>query len=88
MAPAIAVPLIMAGISAAGSIVAAQQGGGPSPPAPVDQTQQNVQNAESTEAAAYAQAQALKKRQGMSSTILTSPLGVQSSKGSSQTLGA
>jgi hypothetical protein len=48
----------------------------PSPPKAPTVQQNTQQQAQASQASALAQAQALTKRKGMASTILTSPLGV------------
>ena len=83
MAPIIPfIPLIAAGIGAATTGIAmSRMPSAPAAPAPIaTQTQQ----AAAEQAAALAQAQALTKRRGMASTILTSPAGVTGG-GSTQT---
>ena len=57
-----------------------------SPTAPSAQTTQQ-QQAEAASAAAQAQAEALTKRRGMASTILTSPLGASEANTQKATLG-
>lgn len=77
MAPLIAfIPLITAGIGAAvAGVELSNQPGAPKAPTPItNQTEQ----ARSQQEAALAQAEALHRRRGMSSTVLTSPLGTQS----------
>ena len=51
----------------------------PKPPATPDTAQQEAQ---ASQAAALAQANALTKRRGMASTILTNPMGTAQTKGS------
>ena len=62
------------GLAATGASIGyeASQGGGPSAPT---QQQDATQQANAATAAAKAQADALTKRRGMASTILSSPLG-------------
>ena len=68
------IPLIVAGVSAAvaGVELTNQPSAPKAPTAITNQTQQ----AEAQQSAALAQAQALQKRRGLASTILTSPQGV------------
>lgn len=75
MAPLVAaLPLILAGIGAAATgIELAHQ---PKAPKAPTQATNNTQQAEAAQAAALAQAQALQKRRGMASTVMTSPQGV------------
>lgn len=85
MAPLIAfIPLIAAGIGAAVTGVELSQMSKQQAPVAPTQTQSNTQQAQAQQAAALAQAQALTKRRGMASTILTSPMGVQSGAAQSQ----
>ena len=82
--------LFLMGISAAGA-VAGGVAAFTQPKAPVapTQTQTSSQQAKAEQAAAMAQAQALQRRRGLSSTILTSPLGVGGGERTTQaTLGA
>ena len=74
MAPLVAfIPLIAAGIGAAATGIAiAEQ---PSAPQAPSATTNATQQAQSAAAAAETQAEALSKRRGMASTVLTSPLG-------------
>ncbi len=74
------IPLIAAGIGAAVSGV--ELTNQPSAPKAPTQTTSQTQQAETASAAALAQAQALQRRRGLASTILTSPAGVT---GSAQT---
>jgi len=60
------------------------QGGGPSAPSAQTTTQQQ---SEAASAAAQAQAEALQKRRGMASTILTSPMGTGNANTAKATLG-
>ena len=67
------IPLIAAGIGAAvAGVELTNQPGTPKAPTPIAS---NTQQAQAQTAAALAQAEALQKRRGASSTILTSPLG-------------
>jgi hypothetical protein len=68
--------------------MANQPGAGAAPQAPSQSTIQ-TQQAEAQQAAALSQAQALQKRRGMASTILTSPMGTSGgpAQGQSATLG-
>ena len=78
------IPLIVAGIGAA--VTGVEMTNQPSAPkAPTQTTNQN-QQAQAQQAAALTQAQALQKRRGMASTVLTSPMGT--SGGPSQTQSA
>lgn len=86
MAPLIPfIPLIAAGIGAATTGYAlANQPKAPEAPAPiVTQTKQGM----AQDTAAMAQANALTKRRGLASTILTSPMGTPSGNTQSSTLG-
>lgn len=78
MAPIIPfIPLIAAGVGAAATGVAiAEQPSAPTAPSASTTAQQQ---AESASAAAHAQAEALQKRRGLSSTVLTSPMGAPGS---------
>jgi hypothetical protein len=77
------IPLIAAGVGAAVTgIELTNQPGAPKAPTAINtQTQQ----AEAQQAAALAQAQALQRRRGLSSTILTSPTGTSSGPAQAQT---
>ena len=91
MAPLAAlIPEIALGIGAASAVA-----GGvsllskPKSPVAPSTAQTQKEQADATQAAAQAQATALTKRRGMSSTILTSPLGIGSgSQTQRSTLGA
>jgi phage protein D len=78
------IPLIASGISAAVAGVeltnqpSAQSSAQSSQIQAPTQQQSNTQQAQAQQAAALAQAQALTKRRGMASTVLTSPMGVNS----------
>jgi hypothetical protein len=80
--------LIAAGIGAAGTAATlgyeAAQGGGPTAPT---QSQLATEQATAQANAAQAQAEALTKRRGMASTILTSPLGSGTASIGKATLG-
>lgn len=68
-------PLIAAGIGAAATGIAiADQPKAPTAPTP---TTSATNEADSAAAASQAQAEALQKRRGLASTVLTSPLGAQ-----------
>ena len=70
------IPIIAAGIGAA--VTGVELANMPqAPQAPTQQASQ-TQQAQAQQAAALAQAQALTKRRGMASTILTSPMGITS----------
>ena len=86
MAPLLAfLPLITAGVGAAvAGIELSNQPGAPKAPT---QATTNTQQAQAAQAAAIAQAAALQKRRGLSSTILTSPLGTGSGPTQTATLG-
>jgi hypothetical protein len=76
MAPLVAfIPLIAAGIGAA--VTGVELANQPSMPKAPTLEANNTQQAQAQQAAALAQAQALKNRRGMASTILTSPMGTQ-----------
>lgn len=72
--------LISAGVGLAATGVTTglelSQGGGPTAPSAATT---NQQQAEAANASAQAQAEALQKRRGLASTILTSPLGATGS---------
>lgn len=88
MAPLVAaIPFIVAGISAASVGIAGYELAN-QPKAPTAPTVTGTQSAQAAagQAAALAQANALQQRRGLASTILTSPMGVQS--GPSQSSGA
>lgn len=77
MAPLIAfIPLITAGIGAA--VAGVELTNQPKAPVAPTQVASQTQQAQAQQAAATAQALALQRRRGMSSTVLTSPLGTQS----------
>jgi hypothetical protein len=83
MAPLIAfIPLIAAGIGAA--VAGVELTNQPKAPVAPTQTQSNTQQGQAEQAAALAQAQALTKRRGMASTVLTSPMGVSSGPAQTQ----
>lgn len=86
MAPIVAfIPLIAAGIGAATTGIAlANQ---PKAPKAPTQIASETQQAQAQQAAALAQAQALTKRRGMASTVLTSPMGAPSGGTGAATLG-
>lgn len=85
------IPLIAAGIGAAVTGVELHKQSELTKQAPVAPTTQQSQSqqGQAQQAAALAQAQALSKRRGMASTILTSPMGIDSgaTQGSGKTLG-
>ena len=87
MAPIIPfIPLIAAGVGAAVTgIELADQPSAPKAPTVVGNQSQQAQ---AQQAAALAQAQELKSRRGIASTILTSPQGAASGQTTSATLGA
>lgn len=60
----------------------------PQAPTAPSQAQTAANEAQASQAAALAQANALTKRRGMASTILTSPLGAGSAQTQKATLGA
>ena len=70
------IPLIVAGVSAA--VTGVELANQPKPPVAPTQTTNLTQQAEAQTAAAMAQAEALTKRRGLASTVLTSPTGVTS----------
>lgn len=82
MAPAIIAAVIVAGVSAA--VAGVELTNQPSAPKAPTQIASNTQQAEAQQASALAQAQALQRRRGLSSTILTSPLGTGSGPSQSQ----
>lgn len=82
MAPLVAfIPLIAAGVGAA--VTGVELSNMPKAPTAPTQVASETMQAREQQAAALAQAQALKARRGMASTILTSPLGTTT--GPSQT---
>jgi pyocin large subunit-like protein len=78
------IPLIAAGVGAATTIAAIAE----MPKAPTAPTNTASTEATAAQDAAQAQAAALSKRRGMSSTILTSPLGSGTAQTAKSTLGA
>lgn len=77
MAPLVAfIPLIAAGIGAA--VTGIEMSNMPQAPKAPTMSANQSQQAQVQQAAALAQAQALQKRRGMASTIMTSPQGVTS----------
>lgn len=83
MAPAIIAAVITAGVSAA--VAGVELTNQPTPPKAPTQVQQTTQQGATQQAAAIAQAEALTKRRGMASTILTSPTGTNSGPANAQT---
>ena len=80
------IPLIAAGVGAAATGVAiAEMPKSPTAPNPATTA---TNEATAAQDAAQAQAAALSKRRGMSSTILTSPLGSGTAQTAKSTLGA
>jgi hypothetical protein len=83
------IPLIVAGIGAATTGIAAyemtQQ---PSAPTAPTQAQTSTQQAQASQDAAQAQAEALTKQRGMAATMLTSPMGAGPAQTQKTTLGA
>jgi hypothetical protein len=76
MAPLVAfIPLIAAGVGAA--VTGVELANQPSAPKAPTQISSETMQAREQQAASIAQAQALKDRRGMASTVLTSPLGTQ-----------
>lgn len=74
MAPLIAfIPLIAAGVGAA--VTGVELADKPSAPKAPTQVESETSQAREQQAAAQAQASALKERRGIASTILTSPMG-------------
>lgn len=74
MAPLVAfIPLIAAGVGAA--VTGVELANTPKAPAAPTQIASQTAQGKEQEAAALAQAHALKERRGMASTVLTSPLG-------------
>ncbi len=87
MAPIIPfIPLIAAGIGAA--VTGVELSNQPSAPKAPTVVGNQSQQAQAQQAAALAQAQELKSRRGIASTILTSPQGAASGQTTSATLGA
>jgi hypothetical protein len=78
------------GISAIGTGVTAYEAANqPAPPKAPTQAETANQQAQASQAAALAQADALTKRRGMASTILTSPMGASGTASTQKaTLGA
>jgi hypothetical protein len=67
------------GLAATGITTGLELSNQPSGPTPPSASTTAQQQAEASNAAAQAQAEALQKRRGLASTILTSPLGAQGS---------
>lgn len=87
MAPIIPfIPLIVAGIGAA--VTGVELSNQPAAPKAPTVVGNQSQQAQAQQAAALAQAQELKSRRGIASTILTSPQGAASGQTTSATLGA